>query len=233
MRISRRALILAPAAALAARLCAESSPVKGLRLDYRNEGDGPWNAFIRNNRPAAATAYIAQATFRLDGRQQPTAFGGDSLAYLNGGLELAPSSQTATGNSLPAHAVVLTTGFIAVIYADGVTEGDEDVVTMLLSGRHRALADLRECVPALEKVVNGEMTAAALAAKLNEMKARDLAEAARLDDLITVPGVKHRYFMGSVPTQTLPLLQAGGATALLPQYREWIKRLESSKPDIR
>jgi hypothetical protein len=95
------------------------------------------------------------------------------------------------------------------------------------------LADLRECIPLLESAQKGELPSAALVAKLEEMKKRDQAEAGRLDELITVPGVKHRYFMSAVPTQLVPLAQGGEAASLLPQLRDWQKRLAESKPSVR
>ena len=216
---------------------AVSTRVEQVHLQYRRNGAGAWSAFIRNNHRTAATAYIAQATFRQNGKQKPTAFGGDSLGFAGGYGELPPGEETDTGHGLPGDAVVLTQGFIAVIYADGSSEGDEDVVAMLLSGRHRAYVDLGDCLPKLEQAATGKLDMQALNAFFESMKTGDQAEGAKLDELIDVPGVKHRYFMSAVPTQALSLLENGNtpdqAALVLAECKGWRKRLAESKPDIK
>ncbi|MDQ6678092.1 MAG: hypothetical protein M3Z09_12430 [Acidobacteriota bacterium] len=195
---------------------------KQIRVEYRKGEAGVYTAFLMNSHSAAATAYIAQATYRLESRQQATAWGGDSYSTPLGGTEI-PAHAESESNSLPPKGQPLTSGIVAVIYEDGFSEGDEDVVQMLLAGRRRTLTDLNQLVPVLERSLD-RPTILTTAANL---RAADLAEASKLDELITVPGVKHQYFMTAVPSQLLRDQHPRPAI-----YREWLERLHASKPPL-
>jgi hypothetical protein len=215
---------------------AASRNVKELQLEYRPTDSGYKVAVIHNQHPAAATAYIAEAYFQNGGRDRRSAFGGDSMSYADGGgLEVAASSDKTTGQTLPRNASPDSTGFVAAIYADGFTEGDEDVVSMVLSGRQRSYKDLKECLPALERAARGEMPVEALTHVFEQMQTRDTAEAAKLDDMVAFSGMKYRFFMTAVPQQALQMLQGGDAAAaraMLEPFRAWMKRLDESQPSI-
>ena len=189
--------------------------VKQFHVEYRKQPTGVYTAFLVNRYAAAATAYIAQSTFRIEGKQQPTAWGGDSYSYPDGGTEV-PSGFESESNSLPAGAVPLTSGVIAVIYEDGFSEGDENVVQMMLAGRRRSLSDVTSVLAALEKSSEkGELLRVAA-----QLRAADLREAANLDEFITVPGVKHQYFMTAVPAWMARDQKPEAAT-----YKRWRARL--------
>lgn len=196
--------------------------VKQFHVEYRKQPAGTYTAFLVNRYKAAATAYIAQATYRLAGKQQPTAWGGDSYSYPDGGTEV-PAGFESESNALPPGATPLTTGVIAVIYEDGFSEGDEDVVQMLLAGRRRSLGDVSQVLLELEKGVD-KPAVLKLAAGL---RAADMQEAAKLDDLITVPGVKHQYFMTAVPAWLMR-----DQAPVMDTYRRWRARLVASKPSF-
>ncbi len=196
--------------------------VKQFHVEYRKQESGAQKAFLVNGYQAAATAYIAQATFRLQGKQQPTAWGGDSYSYPDGGTEV-PAGFEAESNGLPTGAVPLTSGVVAVIYEDGFSEGDQDVVQMLLAGRRRSLEDLNALLPVLDKGADQP----AIIKWSAETRKGDLAEAAKLDDLVTVPGLKHQYFMTAI----------SGWLGRDPKpdvavYRRWRARLAASKPTL-
>ncbi len=196
--------------------------VKQFHVEYRKQPSGVHKAFLVNGYTAAATAYIAQATYRLEGKQQPTAWGGDSYSYSDGGTEV-PAGFEAESNALPAGAVPLTSGVVAVIYEDGFSEGDQDVVQMLLAGRRRSLEDLNALLPVLEKGADQP----AIIKWSAETRKADLAEAAKLDDLVTVPGVKHQYFMSAVSGWLGRDPKPDADT-----YRRWRARLAVSKPAL-
>ncbi len=200
----------------------QAQVAKQIRVEYRKAAADVYTAFLINSHPAAATAYIAQATYRLEGKQQATAWGGDSFSSPQGGTEI-PAHAQSESNSLPPKAQPLTSGIVAVIYEDGFSEGDEDVVQMLLAGRHRTLTDLNQLLPALARSLDRPGILATAAS----LRAADMAEAAKLDDLITVPGVKHQYFMTAVPAQ---LMRDQHPMPAL--YREWLERVRSSKPPL-
>ncbi len=196
--------------------------VKQFRVEYRKQPTGAYSAFLVNRYAAAATAYIAQATYKVEGKQQPTAWGGDSFSYPDAGTEV-PAGFESESNSLPAGAVPLTSGVIAVIYEDGFSEGDQDVVQMILAGRKRSLADVTQLLPELDKGLDK----AALAKLSATLRAADLQEASKLDELITVPGVKHQYFMTAVPAWLMRDQKVEPGT-----YRRWRARLAVSKPAL-
>jgi len=200
----------------------QAQVAKQIRVEYRKAETGVYASFLINDHPTAATAYIAQATFRLEGKQQATAWGGDSFSSPQGGTEI-PAHAESESNSLPPKAQPLTSGILAVIYEDGFSEGDEDVVQMLLAGRHRTLTDLNQLLPMLARLLDR----AGVVATAANLRAADMAEAAKLDDLITVPGVKHQYFMAAVPAQLMR-----DQRPLPALYREWLERLRASKPPL-
>ena len=191
-------------------------------VEYRKQASGIYAARLINSYKAPVTAYIAQATYRLEGKQQPAAWGGDSYSYPDGGTEIPPGFE-AESNSLPPGAEPLTSGVIAVIYADGFAEGDEAVVQMMLAGRRRTLIDLKKVLAEIDKL--NDVTAVAKVAAA--LKAADLAEAAQLDDMITVPGVKHQYFMTAVPAWLGRDKMPSAAT-----YSRWLKNIIDSKPAL-
>lgn len=192
------------------------------RVEYRKQESGIYTAHLINHYTAPVTAYIAQGTYKLEGKQQPTAWGGDSYSYPDGGTEI-PAGFEADSNSLPSGAEPLTSGVIAVIYADGFSEGDENVVQMMLAGRHRTMIDLNLLLLELAKPSDRE-TLIKLAASL---RAADLQEAAKLDEMVTVPGVKHQYFMTAVPAWL-----ARDKTPHADTYLQWQKNLMASKPAL-
>ena len=196
--------------------------VKQFRVEYRRQPNGVYSAFLINKYAAPVTAYIAQATFRLQGKQQPTAWGGDSYSYPDGGTEI-PAGFESESNALPAGAEPLTSGMVAVIYADGFSEGDENVVQMLLAGRRRTLGDLNMLLPELAKTAEH----GALLKVAATLRAADLQEAAKLDELITVPGVKHQYFMTAVPGWLMRDQKPATAT-----YERWRANVMASKPAL-
>lgn len=196
--------------------------VKQFKVEYRKDAAGNYNAYLINKYKAAATAFILQATYQLEGKQQPTAWGGDSYLYPDGGSEV-PAGFESQSTPLPPGATPLTAGVIAVIYNDGFSEGDEDVVQMFLAGRKRSLADVNQVLQDFDKGVSKPMMSK-LAANL---RAADLQEAAKLDGMITVPGVKHAYFMTAVPAWLLKD-QAPSADT----YQRWRARLVASKPAL-
>lgn len=191
-------------------------------VEYRKQANGVYAARLINKYKAPVTAYIVQATYRLEGKQQPAAWGGDSYSYPDGGTEIPPGFE-AESNSLPPGAEPLTSGVIAVIYADGFAEGDEAVVQMMLAGRRRTLTDLKQVLGEMDKLRD----AAAVAKMAASLKTADLAEAAQLDDMITVPGVKHQYFMTAVPAW-LGRDKAPNAVT----YSRWLKSVMESKPAL-
>lgn len=210
--------------------------VKQLQLEYRASGAGFRSAVIHNLRPAAATAYIAEAWFETGGRDRRSAFGGDALGHSDGaGIEVPASSDLAMSQTIPRGGGSASTGFVAAVWADGYTEGDEDVVAMMVSGRQQSYKDLKECLPALEKAARGEMKVEELTRLFDTMQSRDVAEAGELDEMVAYSGLHYRFFMSAVPSQALSTLQAGGADPkfLLDQFRVWKKRLEESKPALR
>ena len=206
--------------------------VQDLQLEYRKNASGVYTAVFKNRHSAPATAYIAQAAFDQGQRERHASLGGDTLGFTNGEeLAFPAGRETDTGRTLPGNAPPNVTRVLAVIYADGVTEGDDEVVSMLLSGRHRALADLNESIPELEKVSRPE----ALLAFFQAMESKDQAESASLDDLQDAPGrMRYRFFMSAVPARAVQMLQGSGSPAvLLKEFRDWQKRLAASKPDVR
>ncbi|MDQ6665479.1 MAG: hypothetical protein M3Z23_13940 [Acidobacteriota bacterium] len=211
-----------------------AQPARDLTLEYRKTEKGIYSAVLRNRHATAATAYIAQASYRLQGKQQPTAFGGDSMAYPSGGYALPPGSSNDTGNSLPPEAEPLTTGIMAAIYADGFTEGDPSVVQMLLSGRHRSLLDLPRAIQFLDQAASGKLDSASVMKEFEGMRNRDSAEAKQLDEMISVPGVRHGIFMTAVPSYALAMLQAARPPETLSaECRKWLETLRDSKPPVR
>jgi hypothetical protein len=208
-----------------------------LKVEYRKSDRGLYTAYIQNKHGADATAYIAQATFRYQSKQTPTAWGGDSFSYPGGGSPLPAKSTTNTNATLPMGGEPLTTGVIAVIYADGFSEGDEAVVQMMLAGRHQSYLDLTLAIDLLQQAAESKLDAAAVTRAFEQMRSRNIAEATKLDELITVPSVKHRIFMAAVPNNALAMLQGGDlqtiARAMLLQYREWQETLRNSKPSVR
>jgi hypothetical protein len=211
-----------------------------LHLEYKGDSHGVWTAFLTNEHDAEATAYIAQATFRYRGKQTPTAFGGDTMQFPEGGVAIPPRATIDSGRSLPAGSEPLTTGIIAVIYADGFTEGDQAAVQMLLSGRHRSLLDLPDANGWLHEAVEGRADRTTVFQHFQQMRDSDRAEAASLDSLIEVPSLKHVYFMGAVPNHALSTLGnvppgtafRRAAGMLLAQYETWLKTLRESKPQL-
>ena len=197
--------------------------VKQFHVEYRKQPAGGYTAFLINRYKAAATAYIAQATYRAEGKQQPTAWGGDSYSYPEGGTEV-PAGFESESNALPAGAVPLTSGVIAVIYEDGFSEGDENVVQMMLAGRRRSVEDINQLIPKLRQGLDK----AAVLTVAAGLRSADIQEAAKLDDLITVPGVKHQYFMTAIPAWLLRERDQP-AVAL---YQRWHDRLLASKPAL-
>lgn len=228
-------------AALFAPLPLGAQPARDLRMEYRKTDRGGYTAILKNQHGAAATAYIAQATFRHEGKQHPTAFGGDTMAYPSGGYPLPPGSVTDTNNALPPGAEPLTTGIMAVIYADGYTEGDQSVIQMLLAGRHRSYLDLPSAIQWLEQAASGKMDGPALKRKFQEIRDRNLAEAKQLDEMISVPSVRYAIFMTAVPSHALGTLQTiqkpeellPATLTLAAEYRKWLAMLRESKPDIK
>ncbi len=207
---------------------------RDLKVEYQKTGPGTYTALLHNKHSADATAYIAQATFRLEGKQKPTAFGGDTLSNPGGGYSLPPGSVT-EGNSLPPHAEPLTAGVLAVIYADGFSEGDEDGVQMMLAGRHRSYLDLQTAIPLLRDGAAGKIETAALIQRFEEMRKADAADADQLDAMIDIPSLRHKYFMSAVPSQALQMLQRPQASLdqIASQFEQWMRALAASKPDIR
>lgn len=225
--------------ALLAPLTVHAQPARDLRMEYRRTDRGGYTAILKNQHGAAGTAYIAQATFRHEGKQQPTAFGGDTMAYPTGGYPLPPGSATDTNNALPPGAEPLTTGIMAAIYADGYSEGDQSVIQMLLAGRHRSYLDLAPAIQWLEQAASGKMDAVTLNRKFHELRDHNLAEAKQLDDLIAVPSVRYAIFMTAVPNHAIGALQTVPKDGLPPvaltlasEYRKWAAMLRESKPDI-
>ncbi len=205
---------------------------KDLRLEYRRNASGIYTAVLDNKRDAAVTAYIAEASFSDGARERHSAMGGDTLGFTNGeDAELPPLRATDTGRPLPRNEPASATRVLAAIFADGVTEGEDEVVAMLLSGRHRALADLDESVKMLAQAPSAERALTFFQA----MQTRDQEEGATLDELQDAPGrMRYRYFVSAVPSSALQILQSGGSPALLlPKFRDWQKRLAASKPDVR
>ena len=205
---------------------------KDLRLEYKKNAAGIYTAVLQNRRSVAVTAYLAQANYEEGYRERHSAIGGDTLGFSNGeDAELAPMKDTDTGRTLPRNGPASATRVLAAIYADGVTEGEDEVIAMLLSGRHRAFVDLNESLRMLTQSPQPEN----LLGFFQAMEARDQEEGASLDDLQDAPGrMRYRYFMSAVPVSALQRLQSGGnAASLQVRFQEWRKRLEVSKPDVR
>lgn len=211
-----------------------SANVKELTLEYKPSLDGSRRAVVHNKHGAAATAYLAEAYVETVEGQRLTSFGGDSLDYPDGGgIEIPGNSEKTMPNSLPPGFDTRSTGFMVAVYADGFTEGDEDIVAMILSGRQRALRDLNECLPKLEKAAASGATAAELAHTFEAMRSRDRDEAQKLDGMTARSGVRYRYFMTAVPEHALETLGGqAGAGALLKPFREWRTKLMQSKPSL-
>ncbi len=214
-----------------------SAPVKDFRLEYRKTPSGAYTAILHNDHSAAVTAYIAQAAYDESGRERHTSLGGDTLGFTNGQeSELPAHRDMDTGHSLPLGAgPPAATRILAVIYADGATEGEDEVVAMLLAGRHRAYADLQKSIPALEKALGADSKLPSLLALFQSMQARDEAEGESLDELQDAPGrMRYRFFLSAVPAQGMQFLQAGEPPAqLLARFRVWRDRLAASKPDVK
>lgn len=213
---------------------AASTNVKDMVLEYKRSANGAYVAVIHNHHPAAATAYVAEAYFDGGGqREQRTAFGGDALGHLDGGgIEVHPGDQT-MGYALPGGSAPTSTGFSAAIYADGYTEGNEDVVSMLLSGRERSYEDLKQLVPALDKLAQNQISQEEVMKLLDKMSARDREDGKDLDSMVARSGLRYQFFMGAVPTQAMERLQSGAGAGLAAEFRAWMKRLEDSKPSLK
>ncbi len=226
-------MLLPIAAGLAMPLGAQQV-ARDLKVEYKKTGEGTFTAFLHNKHKADATAYIAQATFRIDGKQKPTAFGGDTLANPGGGYPLLPDSVT-EGNSLPPHSEPLTAGVLAVIYADGFSEGDEDGVQMMLAGRHRSYLDLQKALALLREAAEGKILPVVLLQRFEEMRKADAADADQLDEMIDIPSLRHKYFMSAVPSNAVRMLQNPQVSipAIQAQFEQWMQALAVSKPDIR
>ncbi len=189
-----------------------------------------------NRRSAPVTAYLADAAYTDGFRERHTALGGDTLGFTNGQESPIPAGGEAdAGRPLPRGAVPGPTRVLGAIYADGATEGEDDVVAMLLAGRHRAYEDLKQSITALQKVASGTIKPDALLSVFESMEATDQKESAMLDDLEDAPGrMRYRFFSSAVPTIGLQSLQTGGnAEGLLVRFRAWLQKLADSKPDIR
>lgn len=209
-----------------------AAPPLDLKLEYRKNASGIYTAILTNRRNAAVTAYIAEASYNDGARERHSAMGGDTLGFSNGeDAELAPLKDTDIGRPLPRNESATATRVLAAVFADGVTEGEDDVIAMLLSGRHRALADLNESLKMLAQPASADK----LLSFFQEMQTRDQEEGARLDDLQDAPGrMRYRYFMSAVPASALQVLQSRGSTAvLLARFQDWRKRLAESKPSVR
>jgi hypothetical protein len=213
---------------------AASTNVKDMVLEYKRSPNGSFTATIRNHHAAAATAYVAEAYFDSGaGREQRTAFGGDALGHLDGGgIEVQPGDHN-MGYSLPPGAAATSTGFSAAIYADGYTEGNEDVVSMLLSGRERSYEDLKELIPALDKLAHNQMGQEELMKILDRMMARDREDGKELDDRVARSGLRYQFFMGAVPSQAIERLQTSAGAGMAADFRAWLKKLETSKPSLK
>lgn len=213
---------------------AASTNVKDMVLEYKRGAGGTYTAVIHNHHPTAATAYIAEAYFDSGtGREQRTAFGGDSLSHLDGGgIEVHPGDQS-MGYSLPPGAAPTSTGFPAAIYADGYTEGNEDVVSMLLSGRARSYADLKALIPVLEKLARNEIAQDEVIQVVQKMAAHDRDDGKDLDGMVANSGLRYQFFMGAVPAQAMERLQSGAGAGMAAEFRAWLKRLEESKPSLK
>ncbi len=212
-----------------------SFKVSGLKIEYKKNTDGVFTARIRNDRNAAVTAYLAIASYQDGYRERHNALGGDTLGFTNGeDAELPPNQEVDTGRPLPPGGTPTGARVLAVIYADGVTQGEDEVIAMLVAGRQRAYADLKECIPALEKAAAGQMKREDLLARFESMQARDEAEGASLDEIQDAPGrMRYRYFLSAVPAQGMQALQSGsGAATMLSRFRDWEKRLANSKPGV-
>lgn len=204
---------------------------RDLHLEYRKNEGGVYEAYLRNRRSAPVTAYLADASYDDNGRERHTALGGDTLGFTNGEDQPVPAeAEVDAGRSLPRHAVPGATRVLAAIYADGATDGEDDVVAMLLAGRHRAYADLKEAIAELEKG-----SSPSLPAFFEHMQEKDQSDSAELDDIEDAPGrMRYRFFVTAVPTAGLQTLQSGGtAESLLARFRAWRQKLAESKPDIR
>jgi len=215
---------------------ATSMNVKELTLEYKPGLNGGRTAVVHNLHGASATAYLAEAYVETADGQRLTSFGGDALEYPDGGgIEVPAKSDKAMPNSLPPGYDTKSTGFTVAVYADGFTEGDEDIVAMILSGRQRALSDLNECLPKLEKAAAGVLPAEDLAHQFEAMRSRDRAQAATLDGMTARSGVRYRYFMTAVPDHALEALTGFGRSdlgGLLKQFRDWRTKLRQSKPSL-
>lgn len=215
---------------------ANSMNVKELTLEYKPTLNGGRQAVVHNLHGAAATAYLAEAYVETADGQRLTSFGGDALEYPDGGgIEVPAKTEKAMPNSLPPGYDTRSTGFMVAVYADGFTEGDEDIVAMILSGRQRALSDLNECLPKLEKAAAGAMTAEELSRQFEAMRSRDRAQAATLDGMTARSGVRYRYFMTAVPDHALEALTGFGRSdlsGLAKQFRDWRVKLQQSKPGL-
>ncbi len=203
-----------------------------LHLEYRRNAAGVYTAFLQNRHAAAVTAYIAEASYREGTRERHSAIGGDTLGFSNGeDAEVPPMKDTDTGRPLPVNAPASAARVLAVIFADGKTEGEDEVVAMLLSGRHRALADLEESL----KILAQNNQQQKLLSLFESMQARDQEEGATLDELQDAPGrMRYRYFMSAVPTAGIQALHSGATAATLrARFEDWRKRLSESRPDVR
>jgi hypothetical protein len=79
----------------------------------------------------------------------------------------------------------------------------------------------------IPKLQQGLDKAAVLVAAAG-LRSADMQEAAKLDDLITVPGVKHQYFMTAVPAWLMRERDQPRAAL----YQRWRDRLLASKPAL-
>jgi hypothetical protein len=213
---------------------AASTNVKDMVLEYKRSANGAYTAVIHNHHHSAATAYVAEAYFDgAGGREQRTAFGGDSLGHLDGGgIEVHPGDQE-MGYALPGGSSASSTGFSAAIYADGYTEGNEDIVNMLLSGRARSYADLKQLIPELDRFAKQQLTQDDVMKLLDRMMARDKEDGRDLDSMVARSGLRYQFFMGAVPSQAIERLQAGDGPKMAAEFGAWLKRLEDSKPSLK
>jgi hypothetical protein len=235
-----RCVLLVNAILISALICCSVTAIYGttmahdLTVEYVRDSAGVYQAHLHNARNSAVTAYLVQASMHLGGRERHTAFGGDTLGFANGSsAELPPHSDSTPGHTLPHGAEPAALYVAAVIYADGSTEGDEEIVAMLISGRHRAWADLKESIPALEKSAAGQLPVDQLVVMFEKMQARDQSEGSELDQMLEISNLKYSYFISAVPTMAIGMLQGGDASGTLARFRDWQRRLSASKPDIK
>jgi hypothetical protein len=137
------------------------------------------------------------------------------------------------GYSLPPGATPTSTGFPAAIYADGYTEGNEDVVSMLLSGRARSYADLKQLIPVLDKLAGNQIGQDEVIQVVQKMATHDREDGKDLDGMVANSGLRYQFFMGAVPAQAMERLQTGAGAGMAAEFRAWLKRLEESKPSLK